>query len=155
MTKSFVSFALTADHVAVVFPLVQTALPGMTLEAWRRFARCLVDGSAGPLARGALGLRNAAGYVCGLLIFRVDHDLRHGKVLAVDLFIALDLLNEEEAGSALLQAVEAKARELQCTATHIRLDAGQKSLPRRLLRSGHCKEAELFCKMIEAAPLPS
>lgn len=154
MTKSFASFALTADQIGVVFPLVQTAIPEIDLDRWRNFVRPLVEGSAPSVSCGAIGLRNGAGYICGLLIFRADHDLRHGKVLAVDLFVALDLLSEEEAADALLQAAEAKARELHCAATHIRLDATQRSLPRRLADAGHRKRADVFCKNV-ATLLPS
>jgi hypothetical protein len=154
MTKSFSSFALTPDQVAVVFPLVHAAIPEINLDAWRKFVRSLGEQDL-PSPSGALGLRNEAGYICGLLIFRCDHDLRHGKVLAINLFIALDLVNEEAAASALLQAAEAKARELGCTATHIRLDATQKSLGHRFSTSGYRNEADIFCRGIETGPPPS
>ncbi len=154
MTKSFSSFSLTPDQIAVVFPLVHAAVPQVDLDAWRKFVRALGERDP-PSPSGALGLRNEAGYICGLLIFRCDHDLRHGKVLAINLFIALDLVNEEEAASALLQAAEAKARELGCTATHIRLDRTQKSLGQRFSTAGYRNEADIFCRSIGSGPLPS
>jgi hypothetical protein len=154
MTKSFISFALRPDQTAVVYPLVHAAVPGIDLEAWRKFVRAF-GGPDPSLPAGALGLRNEAGYICGLVLFRCDHDLRHGKVLAVNLFIALDLVNEEEAASALLQAAEAKAREFACTAIHIRLDTTQKSLGQRLAASGYRGEADIFCRVVDAVVLPS
>ena len=91
MVKAFATFTLTADQVPVVFPLVHATAPEIDLGRWRSFAHPLVDDrSAGAL--GAIGMRNEAGYVCGLLIFRVERDLRHGAVLAIDLFVALDLV---------------------------------------------------------------
>jgi hypothetical protein len=152
---SFISFALSADQTAVVFPLVHAAVPGIDLDAWRKFARALGGGAEPSSPAGALGLRNEAGYICGLILFRRDHDLRHGKVLTVNLFIALDLVNEEEAASALLQAAEAKARELSCTAIHIRLDTTQKSLGQRFAASGYRGEADIFCRAIDAVLAPS
>jgi hypothetical protein len=154
MTKSFSSFALSPDQIAVAFPLVHAAVPGIDLDAWRKFVRSL--GSPDPsFPAGALGLRNEAGYICGLVLFRCDYDLRHGKVLAINLFIALDLVNEAEAASALLQAVEAKARELGCAATHIRLDAAQRSLGQRFATAGYRSEADIFCRSVDAGALPS
>jgi hypothetical protein len=149
MTRSFSSFALAPEQTAVVFPLVHAAIPEITLDAWRGFLRAQGEGA------GALGLRNEAGYICGLLLFRAEHDLRHGRLLAINLFIALDLVNEEEAASALLHAAEAKARELGCAATHIRVDAAQKSLAQRFSAAGYRNEADLFCRAIGAELPPS
>jgi hypothetical protein len=53
-------------------------------------------------------------------------------LLAIDSFIALDLISEDEATEALLYAAEAKARELKCLAIHIRVDATQKSIADRI-----------------------
>lgn len=154
MTRSFSSFALTPEQIPVVFPLVHAAAPEIDLSTWRRFVRSLGEGTLSSPS-GGLGLRNEAGYICGLLVFRADLDLRHGRVLAVSLFIALDLVNEEEAASALLQAAEAKARELRCAATHIRLDAATRSLAQRFSGAGYRKEADVFCRSLDAALPPS
>lgn len=154
MARSFSAFTLTAEQVALVFPLVHAAAPEIDLGRWQNFAHPLVDGPA-PSSSGALGLRNAAGYVCGLLIFRAERDLRHGMALAIDLFVALDLVNDEEATHALMQAAEIKARELQCAAVHIRLGAAQKALADRLAAAGHCREATLFCKAVAGGAPPN
>ncbi len=150
MTRSFSSVALTPDQIAVVFPLVHAAVPEINLDTWRGFVRSLGEGTTSSPS-GVLGVRNEAGYICGLLIFRAEQDLRHGKVLAINLFIALDLVNEEEAASALLQAAEAKAGELKCAATHVRIDSAQKSLPHRFTAAGYRNEAEIFCKSVGTA----
>jgi hypothetical protein len=154
MARSFTSFALTRDDIGAVYPLVHTTVPEVDLARWQSFARRLVDQEA-PASGGAVGLRNAAGYVCGLFAFRVGRDLRHGSVLAIDLFIALDLVSEDEATQALLHAAEAKARELKCLATHIRVDATQKSIAERIAATGHHREGTLFCKRLEPAPPPN
>jgi hypothetical protein len=154
MIRSFASFPLTSGEIAVVYPLVHAVAPDVDLDAWRKFASQLVDDEMAP-ARGALGLRNAAGYICGLLIYRASLELRHGRVLAVDLFAALDLVGDEPATQALLEAAEAKARELRCAATHIRLDATQRSVANRLVASGHRLEGSVFCRRTGAIPLPS
>ena len=150
MAKSFTAFDLTSDHLAVVFPLVLAAAPATELAAWRRFARQLVEGRPD---LGAIGLRNAANYICGVLVFRVEEDLQYGRVLSIDLFVSLDLIAADEATDALLQITEAKARELKCAATRIRLTKAQKSLASRFAASGHHSEASLFCKQI-GTPAP-
>jgi hypothetical protein len=154
MTRSFTSFALTRDDIGVVYPLVHTTIPEIDLARWQSFARRIV-GEEALASAGAVGLRNAAGYNCGLFAFHVERDLRHGSVLAIDLFIALDLISEDEATEALLYAAEAKARELKCLAIHIRVDATQKSIADRITAAGHHREGTLFCKRLEPAPPPN
>lgn len=154
MAKSFSTFALAAEQIAVVFPLVNAAAPEIDLARWRSFAAALTDGRAAR-SSGAIGLRNEAGYACGLLIYRVEHDLRRGAVLAIDLFVALDLVRDEDATRALLQVAEAKASELHCAALHVRSDVAQKALCDRLTAAGHRKEATLFFKEVAASARPS
>ncbi len=150
MVRSYSAFSLTREHVPLVFPLVHAVAPDIGLDRWQSFAHTLVERAGAP--SGAIGLRNGAGYICGLLIFRSELDLHHGQVLAIDQFIALDLVNDEEAARALMQAAEVKARELRCGALHIRLNVTQKNLAHRLAEAGHRSEAVLFCKKVEEAP---
>ena len=138
----------------MVFPLVNATAPEIDLARWRSFVGPLTDGAASA-GSGAIGLRNGAGYVCGLLIYRRERDLRHGAVLAVDLFVALDLVNDHEATEGLLQAAEIKATELHCGAMHIRSDATQRKLSNRLAAAGYRKKASLFCKAVEVPVRPS
>jgi hypothetical protein len=154
MTKAFSTFALTAEQIPLVFPLVSAAAPEIDLARWRSFARPLAEDVAPPKS-GAIGLRNAAGYVCGLIAYRVDRHLRHGLVLAIDLFIVLDLVNDEDATEALLQVAEAKALELHCTTLHIRSDRAQIRLRHQLAATGHREEASLFCKAVAPGAPPS
>lgn len=150
MPSPFTAFALGPQDIAVVFPLVHAVAADIDLPRWRRFAERMLAPPG-----GALGLRGAAGYVCGLLLYRVEHDLRHGMVLAVDLFTALDLVNEERAAHALMHAAEAKARELGCAATHIRTAAAQPALAALLAAAGHAPEAAVFCKALGPMPRAS
>jgi len=154
MAKTYSTFALGAEQIPVVFPLVREAMPEIDLSQWRRFAHPLVDGLA-PSSSGIVGLRNAAGYACGLLTFRVERALRHGAALAIDLFVALDLVNDEQATFALLEAAEIKARALGCAALHIRADPAQRTLVERLVATGHRQEASLFWRQVMPAPPPN
>lgn len=151
MPSSFTTFALRAEDIAVAFPLVRAIDADIDLGRWRSFARPMVDAPA-TSACGAIGLRSTAGYICGLLIYRAERDLRHDAVLAIDLFTALDLFNEERAIRALLQVADEKARELNCAVTHIRIGAAQASLAQHFAAAGHRPEATLFCKAVELRP---
>lgn len=154
MIRSFTTFALGPKDAAIVFPLVQAVMPKLDLAAWQRFARPLVDQPA-PSPQGAIGLRNAAGYVCGVLTYRAERDLQCGAVLSIDLFTVLDLVSEQSAIDSLLQAAELKARELDCAAIHIHLDQAQESIAGRVRRAGYRTAAIRHCKNVATAPPPS
>jgi hypothetical protein len=151
MARSFTTTPLTSDEIAPAFTLVLLAVPGIDLAAWKNFARPLVDAPP-PHSSGAIGLRNEGGYLCGLFAYRADRDLRLGTVLTVDLFTALDVIKEDAATRALLEAAMEKARELRCSATHIRIDVTQVSLARCFVAAGHRAQAKLFCKPIAPKP---
>jgi hypothetical protein len=151
MARTFTAFSLGADELGIVFPLVQAVLPQLELATWRWYMQPLSEQSE-PSSCGAIGLRNAAGYVCGLLTYRAERDLRCGTVLAVDLFTTLDLVSERPATFALLEAAELKARELACTRIHIHLDDAQTSIANRLGLAGYHIEAARHCRMVSPTP---
>jgi hypothetical protein len=150
MTRVFTTASLTSAEIAPAFPLVHATFPELDFAAWRSFATRLL--SETECAAGAVGVRNEAGYLCGLLIYRADRHLRHGKVLSIDLFTALDVTGEAAAGSALLTAAEAKAAELGCSATHIVIEGAQRALVESFAKAGHRSEAKLFCKRLATMP---
>jgi hypothetical protein len=149
MTRVFATASLTSADIAPAFPLVQAAFPELDFAAWRVFVARLLGEGEGARA-GAVGLRNEAGYLCGLLIYRAERHLRHGEVLRIDVFTALDVTGEAAAVNALLIAAEAKASELGCSTTHILIDGAQRCLAETLARAGHRSEAKLFCKELAA-----
>ena len=151
MTRVFTTASLTPAEIAPAFPLVHATFPELDFTAWRTFAAHLLGDTASARI-GAMGLRNEAGYLCGVLAYRAERNLRHGKVLSVDLFTALDVTGEAAATKALLTAAEAKAAELGCSATHILIDATQHRLTETIAQAGHRNEAKLFCKQLAAMP---
>ncbi|HWI29725.1 MAG TPA: hypothetical protein VN668_22305 [Stellaceae bacterium] len=148
MTRSFAAAPLTIDDIGVAFPLIRAALPDIDLSAWRSFARGLVD-LPSPYPTGGVALRNEGGYLCGVLTYRIDRDLRHGTTLNVDVFAALDVTGEEAAMRALLQAAEEKARELRCAAVGIHIEGGGGPIADRFRTTGYRRQATIFCKMLE------
>jgi hypothetical protein len=103
---------------------------------------------------GAIGLRNEAGYFCGL-IYRADRYLRDGTVSTIDIFTALDLINDAAATNALLHAAEEKApAQLRCGRI-FESDPTQGSLAKRISRAGHRSDGRLYCKQVAPRPAPT
>ena len=154
MPNAFTAFSLETKDVPTVLPLVHTAAAGIDLPRRRNFVQRIIDTQRHSVA-GAVGVRGPDGYVCGLLIYRAESELRLGSVLAVDLFTALALRHEERAIHALIQVAEVKARELDCAATRVRIHASQKSLAEHFIAAGYAQEAVLFSKPVEGRPSAS
>jgi hypothetical protein len=119
---------LSAARVIQAFPLIQTALPEVTLAAWRDFAATLMStrnaqGNAqGDVQEGGiLAVTNEHDYIAGLCSYRVVPDLVHGRLLDASSFLAFGLLDRRPVAEALAVAVEALARERGCTAVHTHL----------------------------------
>jgi hypothetical protein len=151
MVRSFAAAPLTAQDIGLAYPLIRAALPDVDLAAWRGFARGIVD-LPSPYPVGGVCLRNEAGYLCGVLTYRIDRDLRCGTALTIDVFAALDVTGEEEALRALLHAAEEKAYELRCTAVRVHLEKPAGTLANRLLSAGYACQATIFCKSLGPRP---
>jgi hypothetical protein len=153
MTRSFTTYALSSPEVVLAYPLVNAALPDVDLCRWQAFAEAMSNGY--PDSRGVLGMRGGGDYLCGVMVYRADQDLRHGRVLALDLFVALDLVNQVLAVGTLLDIAEAKARELKCDAVHIRVGAKHKSLTKNIEGAGYMPEALLLHKPLAESVVPN
>jgi hypothetical protein len=155
---------LSAARVIQAFPLIQTALPGVTLAAWRDFAAALMSGrnargDAWGDARegGILAVTDRCDYIAGLCCYRLVPDLVHGRLLDAGHFLTFDLLDRQPVAEALAAAVEALARERGCSAVHTRLphrndappDPGD-GLSGLLAARGHRVESLGLCKRLVA-----
>lgn len=154
MVRSFSFSGLSVEDIGPAFPLVNAEHPGIDATTWRSFALPLVDAPASSL-QGICGMRNEAGYLCGLMVYRVASDLHHGPLLAVDLLVAVDLVNQGAAALALLHGAEEKAHELDCQALRIQVGVQRKALARTVKAAGFCAEAQSFCKRASARLLPT
>ena len=152
---------LSAERVTQAFPLIQTALPEVTLAAWRDFAAMLLaGGDAGGDTRGEaweggiLAATDGRNYIAGLCTYRVVPDLVHGRLLDAGPFLAFDMIGHPVA-AALAAALEALARERGCHAVHTRLphrNAGPDpdGLSGLLAARGHRIESLGLCKRLVA-----
>lgn len=147
MNDPFHVAALLGDSIPQAFPLVQATCPGVELASWKAFVesfsdRCSADG-------GVLAAFSSAGYIGGVLAYRLDRDLRAGLVLDVQLFTPVDLLNSSRMVRALLDAAEWRASELGCAGLRIRLYNDQAGVAAHLRTLGLSPEAGLFWKKID------
>ena len=102
---------LRPHEIARAFPLVQLLMPSIDLRRWKRFACRFLRSASG--RRGILSVRDHRGHIRGLAIFRRQFDIS-GPVLLADPVLFVDLLDSSEVGLALIEALEAKAREVGC-----------------------------------------
>ncbi len=159
---------LSAACINQAFPLIQTALPGVTLAAWRDFAAALISGTdaqgdAPGDARGdareggILAVADERNYIAGLCSYRVVPDLFHGRLLDAGHFLAFDLLDRRPVAEALAEALEVLARERGCAAVHTHLpyrtaaptEPGD-GLSGLLAARGHRVESLGLCKRLVA-----
>jgi hypothetical protein len=134
---------LHAADIEPAFALIQALHPALTLEHWRSFATPFVGQE--PLARsGLVGVRNEAGYLCGLFVYRVESDLAHQRAFIVDVIAALDVVDVKFVARAMMAVIQATARRLDCKVARVRVNRNQAGLALCLRESGLETEAELL-----------
>jgi hypothetical protein len=154
MSRSYDAVILSTDLVPQAFPLIRATWPGVDLVAWGSFVRFFNEQqSAGQ--SGVQALRDATGGLCGVFAYRLDWDLRLGRMLSVQLFTAVDVANSLPTVRALLDAVEVRALQLSCDGIEIRLCGGQAGLAGRLRRLGLDSEAGLLRREVDRTRPPN
>jgi hypothetical protein len=131
---------LSNDDVVQALPLIQLTWPTVDEDTWLGYVRFVTDRGV-PGAAGVLGLRDAAGYICGLAVYELDRDLREGSVLTLPLVTAVDLANSTETVEALLDTASERGADLGCVAVQIRLDDDQTALAARVRGLGFIPRA--------------
>lgn len=155
MERRFTVKPLPAGRIDAVFPLVRAAMPGLTLAQWRQFAADAATPTESAIAPGVLIVENERGYIQGFCTFRLQRDLRHGTVVAVDDLVVLDLVNGEAAAVALVHALEERARQLGCGAVQLHLEEDLRTrhvaptLCEYLKREGHAVDAVRLVKPVD------
>src|SRR5262249_35742180 len=120
----FVIEMLSRDQLRSVYPLVREAVPAIGLTTWLRFARQLT----GPRRAGQCGIvaarREGREFPSGLFCYRVEDDLKLGKVLIADHFVAVDLLDPAAVLAALVEELDRLAKRLACQAVRSLVHGG-------------------------------
>ncbi len=136
---------LTPKEIDQAFALIQLEAPETTLAGWRSFARTAGRGKCPP---GLAAVKDARGYLSGLCAYRHTRSLRHGAILAVDCFVALDFLNTKGAADLLLRHLEEAAVATGCSAIEITLARQDTRLIDQFRTAGHALEGVLLCKSL-------
>jgi hypothetical protein len=156
MKRRFIARALMPQRVDEAYPLARAAVPGLTLERWRRFGRD-ATASAGKAAHPEILLvENDHGYIQGLCTYHLLHDLRHGIVMVVDHLAMIDLIDGAVVAEALLAALDALARQAGCGRIQLNLQqqatGGRPALYELLRAEGHALDAWRMSKPLDAGP---
>jgi hypothetical protein len=149
----FIIEVLSRDQIRSVYPLVREAVPTLDLAAWLRFARQLT----GPRRAGQCGIvvarREGRPFPCGLFCYRVEDDLKLGKVLVADHFVAVDLLEPAAVLAALVEQLDSLGKRLGCRAVRSLVHGGARELEGGLYAAGHRPDsASLLLKTLLEAP---
>ena len=149
----FIIGVLSRDDIRAVYPLVREAVPTLDLPTWQRFARQLTGPRRGEQYGIVSARREGRAFPCGLFCYRVEDDLKLGKVLVADHFVAVDLLDPGAVLSALVEQLDALAKRLGCVAVRSLVHGGVPEVADSLDAAGHRPEGAAFLlKRLLAAP---
>ncbi len=155
MVRSFAAAPLRSNELEIAYALIRAWHPRVTLDAWRGFAQALISGH--PLApqHGITAIRNEAGYLCGLFVYRAEADLHHGRALVVDPVAALDVIDVKSVVQAMVETAESIAHQLGCEIARFRIPAPQAWLAEQLQGTGHHVEANVLSTPVAFTMRPS
>jgi hypothetical protein len=143
MRRTLDAANLSVAEIEPAFALIQALHRGQTLDNWRAFASPLVDQK--PLAHcGLVGIRNEAGYLCGLFVYHVEADLAHKRAFIVDVIAALDIVGAQYVIFAMMEAAQARAEHLGCGITRVRVTRDQTAIAVYLRKNGFKLEGQLL-----------
>ncbi len=145
---------LAASDIAKSFPLIQLAVPEMTLEAWCDYARESLY--AAPYQdRGILAVIDGRSYILGLADYFFDRHVDYGRSLIVKNIVAVDLIerNRNEVASLLLTSLADMAEERGCHAIFTEVPGPHSAQDRTwmiplLEAQGHQPAPIRFCKAL-------
>jgi hypothetical protein len=136
----FIIELLSRDQIRSVYPLIREAVATIDLTTWLRFARQFT----GPRRPGHGGIvtvrREGRAFPCGLFCYRVEEDLKLGKVLTADHFVAVDLLEPDAVLAALVEELGVLAKRLGCQAMRSLVHGGPPTVAGGLYAAGHRPE---------------
>jgi len=149
----FTAVPLDPRRIDQAYPVVQAVMPDIAAAEWRGYAASLL----GRDDRGIMVLQDPAGYLHGLFAYAAVPHLGRGRVLRIECFVALGLLDRDGPAAALLRAAEDVARRLGCRAVQTetpeveRANGGYRDwLFARLRRAGHLPGPPQYSKPLNA-----
>lgn len=141
MSSPYVVRKLRTDQISQVFPLAELLSESLTERQWSDYAAALLASAGDEGHCGFITVQNERGTVYGLSAYRLRHDLRHGRILEIENFAALDLRGGKSATRALLNALEGLAEERECACISVNL---LNPVMRRVMREPSDPSVDLF-----------
>jgi len=142
----FIVELLSRDHIRAVYPLILEAIPGLSLNAWLRFARGATASRRDPKTGIVVARREGHDFPSGLFCYRVERDPANARVLVAEHFVAVDLLHPGDVLAALAAELDELARRTGCTA--IRSIVRRPDVAGGLTQAGHAAEGSLLGKVL-------
>lgn len=132
--------------VRPLFPLVQARNPSLSWARWRAFAGRIARSKPG--ARNGILVARRVGQAmpCGAICYHLDQDLRFGRIITVEQFIAMDLLYPQRVRSALANALESRAVAMGCDVIRSILPDGDTEIVEELRKAGHSTDGRTLTK---------
>lgn len=122
MSKRYVVKPLGEGQVLQAYPLVQTAVPHVTLEEWVRYAEELRDRQhLAPGCAGVMSAQNPDGYIYGIYCHEVESTIKHGRILKVTNLVTANLYDSSGIMDRMIDSMHDKARDSGCVAVHVEL----------------------------------
>jgi hypothetical protein len=131
MSKRYLVKPLGKGQVLQAYPLVQTAVPHLTLDQWMEFAEALCRGKTRDNA-GVMSAQNPDGYIYGIYCHEVETDIKHGRILKVSNLVTANLYDSAGIMDRMIDSMIAKAQDCNCVAVQVELPGELGSGPQPL-----------------------
>jgi len=157
MSDSYVVKPLGGGKVLQAYPLVQTAVPHLTLDQWLDYAGavCEVDPPT-PGGTGVMSAQNCDGYIYGIFCHEVTTDIVHGRILKVSNLITANLYDAAGIMDRMIDSMLEIARDQGCAAVHVDLPESPRQGPQpveglagMLKGAGYRYESVALCRPLE------
>ena len=157
MLQRYVVKPLGAGKVMQAYPLVQTAVPHLTLEQWLDYARQVCETAPHEAsAAGVMSAENGDGYIYGIYCHEVATDIQHGRILKVSNLIAANLYDASGIMDRMIDSMLEIARDKGCAAVHVDLPESPRKGPQpveglagMLKGAGYRFESVALCRPLE------
>ena len=157
MSQRYVVKPLGEGQVLQAYPLVQTAVPHLTLDQWLDYAKAVCEGErhTGPRT-GVMSAQNGEGYIYGIYCHEVTTDIQHGRILKVSNLIAANLYDGVGIMDRMIDSMLEMARKQGCAAVHVDLPETPRKGPQpveglagMLKGAGYRFESVALCRPLE------
>ncbi len=132
MSKRYVVKPLGEGQALQAYPLVQNAVPHLTLDQWLGYAEDLCGGQrVDTKDTGVMSAQNPDGYIYGIYCHEVETDIQHGRVLKVSNLVTANLYDSAGIMDRMIDSMIDKARDNDCVAVQVDLpeEAGRGPQP--------------------------